>query len=144
MRSKRPPARQCKKLAKQHVDDPDVPAAPNGDSGYAEWVQIALILMRVELDKSLRETEAWFNDSTVLLNEFGLERAPHYSSFCRWEQQFQMRELRRLLRRSSEQAGWSGEAAIDASGFQRDQTNHHHRNRAGYSFQSLKTTTLSI
>ena len=104
--------------------------------------QIALILMRVELDKSLRETEAWFNDSTVILDEFGLERAPHYSSFCRWEQQFQMRELRRLLRQSAEQAGWSGEAAIDASGFQRDQTSHHYRKRTDFSFHALKTTIL--
>ena len=142
MRSKRPLARQCKHLGKQHVDDPDVPAAPNGESRYAEWVQIALILMRVELDKSLRETEAWFNDSTVILDEFGLERAPHYSSFCRWEQQFQMRELRRLLCQSAEQAVWSGEAAIDASGFQRDQTSYHYRDRANYSLQSLKTTIL--
>ena len=142
MKSKRPLARQCKHLGKQHVDDPDVPAAPNGDSGYAERVQIALILMRVELDKSLRETEAWFNDSTVILDEFGLERAPHYSSFCRWEQQFQMRELRRLLRQSAEQAGWSGEAAIDASSFQRDQTSHHYRKRTDFSFHALKTTIL--
>ena len=104
--------------------------------------QIALILMRVELDKSLRETEAWFNDSTVILDEFGLGRAPHYSSFCRWEQQFQMRELRRLLRQSAEQAGWSGEAAIDASGFQRDQTSHHYRKRTDFSFHALKTTIL--
>jgi hypothetical protein len=142
MKSKRPLARQCKKLAKQYVDDPDVPAAPNGDSGYAEWVQIALILMRVELDKILRETEAWFNDSTAILDEFGLEQAPHYSSFCRWEQQFQMRELRRLLRQSAEQAGWSGEAAIDATGFQRDQTSYHYRKRADFSFQAMKTTVL--
>ena len=142
MKSKRPLARQCKHLGKQHVDDPDVPAAPNSESRYAEWVQIALILMRVELDKSLRETEAWFNDSTVILDEFGLERAPHYSSFCRWEQQFQMRELRRLLRQSAEQAGWSGEAAIDASGFQRDQTSHHYRKRTDFSFHALKTTIL--
>ena len=42
--------------------------------------------------------------STIRLlspDEFGLERAPYYSSFCRWEQQFQMRELRRLLSFSS-------------------------------------------
>lgn len=71
--------------------------------------------MRVELDKSLRKTEAWFNDSTAILDEFNLERTPHYSSFCRWEQKFQMRELRRLLRAAAEQAGWSGEAAIDAN-----------------------------
>jgi IS5 family transposase len=44
-------------LAKQHVDDPDVPAAPDGADGCAEWVQIALILYRVELEKGLRETE---------------------------------------------------------------------------------------
>jgi hypothetical protein len=31
---------QCEKPAKQYVDEPDVPAAPNGDSRYAEWVQI--------------------------------------------------------------------------------------------------------
>ena len=86
MKSKRPLARQCKNLAKQFVDDPDVPAALDGDSGYAEWVQIALILMRVELDKSLRETQAWFHNSTAILNESDLKRAPHYSSFCRWEQ----------------------------------------------------------
>jgi IS5 family transposase len=75
--------------------------------------------MRVELDKSLRETEAWFNESIVILDEFALERVPHYSSFCRWKQQFQMRELRRLLCQSAEQADWSGGAAIDATGFQR-------------------------
>ena len=43
---------------------------------------------------------------------------------------------------SAEQAGWSGEAAIDASGFQRDQTSYHYRDRANYSFQSMKTTIL--
>ena len=47
----------CRDLAKQHVDDPDVPAAPDGADGYAEWVHIVLILYRVELEKSLRETE---------------------------------------------------------------------------------------
>jgi IS5 family transposase len=53
-----------------------------------------------------------------------------------------MRELRRLLRQSAEQAGWSGEAAIDASGFQRDQTSYHYRKRANFSFQAMKTTIL--
>jgi len=55
MASLRRLAWMCRKLAKQHVDDPDVPAAPDGAGGYAKWVQIALILYRVELEKSLRE-----------------------------------------------------------------------------------------
>ena len=135
-------ARMCRDLAKQHVDEPDVPAAPDGASGYAEWVQIALILSRVELEKSLRETEDYLNEMPGILAVFGLDEAPHYSSFCRWENEYRMRELRRLLRASAEQAGWSGEAAIDASGFQRDQTSYHYRDRANYSFQSMKTTIL--
>ena len=109
-------ARMCRDLAKQHVDEPDVPAAPDGASGYAEWVQIALILYRVELEKSLRETEDYLNEMPNVLAVFDLNEAPHYSTFCRWEQDYRMRELLRLLRASAEQAGWSGEAAIDASG----------------------------
>ncbi len=49
-----------------------------------------------------------------------------------------MRGLRRLLRASAEQAGWSGEAAIDASGFQRVQTSFHHHDRANYSWVDLR------
>jgi IS5 family transposase len=142
MRSKRPTIRQCKNLAKEHVDDPDEPAAPDGDSGFAEWVQIALILLHTELNKSFRETEAWFNDSRAIHEELNLTRTPDHTTLCRWEQKFSMRELRRLLRRSAEQAGWSGTAAIDASGFQRDQTSYYYRNRAGFSFHKIKTTVL--
>ncbi len=131
-------ARLCRDLAKQHVADPDVPAAPEGADGYAEWTQIALILFRVELEKSLRETEDYLDEIPGVLAVFDLDEASHYSSLCRWEQEYRMRKLRR----SAEQAGWSGEAAIDASGFQRDQTSHHYRDRANYSFQLMKTTIL--
>lgn len=122
MRSKRPKARQCKNLAKQHVDDPDEPAAPDGDSGYAEWVQIAIILLRVEIDKNLHETEAYLNDMIPILDERNLEHSPDHTTICRWEKESKMRELRCLLRRSAEQAGWTGVGAVDEIGFQCDQT----------------------
>ena len=106
MASLRRLAWMCRDLAKQHVDDPDVPAAPDGADGYAEWVQIALILYRVELEKSLRETEDYLNEMPHVLGVFELDEAPHYSSFCRWEQEYRMRDLRRLLRtRRSRRAG---------------------------------------
>ena len=96
----------CRNLAKQHVDEPDVPAAPDGADGYAEWVQIAWILYQVELEKSLCETEDYLNEMPGILAVFDLNEAPHYSSFCRWENEYRMRELRRLLRaRRSRQAG---------------------------------------
>ena len=106
MASLRRLAWMCRNLAKQHVDDPDVPAAPDGADGYAKWTQIALILFRVELEKSLRETEDYLNEMPGILAVFDLDEAPHYSSFCRWEDEYRMRELRRLLRRArSRRAG---------------------------------------
>lgn len=49
MESLRRLARMYRDLVKQHVDDPDVFAAPSGAAGFAEWVQIAVILFHVEL-----------------------------------------------------------------------------------------------
>lgn len=75
--------------------------------------------MHTELDKSFRETEAWFNDFLAVREELSLDKSPDYTTLCQWERKFDMRELRSLLRTSAEQAGWTGEAAIDANGFQR-------------------------
>ncbi len=161
----------CRDLAKQHVDKPDVPAALGGADGYAEWMIIALILYCVELvlrqastdgsnrypptgsthqfrlaealEKSLSEAEDYLNEIPGVLVVFVPDEPPHYSSFYRWENEYGMRDLRRLFRCSAEQAGWSGEAEIDASGLQRDQTSsYHYHDRANYLFQSLKTTIL--
>jgi len=98
--------------------------------------------VRVELEKSLCETEDYLNEMSGILAVFDLDEAPHYSSLCRWEQPNPICELHCPLRASAEQAGWSGETAIDASGFQRDQTSFHYRDCANYSLQSLKTTIL--
>jgi len=129
-------------FAKQHVDDTDVRAAPKDANRYAEWIHIVLVLFRVELKKSLRETEDYLNEIPAIIAVFGLDKTPHYCSLCRWESKYQVRELRCLLRASAEQAGWSGEAATDASGFQRSQTSYHYRGRANYTFQSMETTIL--
>ena len=118
MTSLRRLARKCRDLAKQHVDDPEVPAAPDGASGYAEWVQIGLILFRVELEKNLRETEEYLNEMPDVLAVFDLDEAPHYSSVCRWDQDYRMRELRRLLRaRRSRPAGaaWQPSTPVASS-----------------------------
>ncbi len=90
--------RICRDLVKQHTDDPDVPAAPDGADGYAGWVQIALILFRVELKKSLREMGDYLNEIPGVLIVFVLNEPPHYRLSCRWEREYQIRELRRLLR----------------------------------------------
>jgi len=76
MASLRRLAWMCRKLAKQHMDEPGVPAAPEGTGRYTEWVQVALILYHVELEKSLRETEDYLNEMPGVLAVFELDRAP--------------------------------------------------------------------
>jgi len=46
--------------------------------GYAEWAQIALILFRVELEKSLRETEDYLNEMPGILAVFDLNEGPQF------------------------------------------------------------------
>jgi len=135
-------AKKCRDIAKDTVDEPDAPAvADNG--GHAKWVQLGFLLLQEDLKKPLRKCEDYLNEMPGILDVFGLEKSPDHTSFCNWEKEFPMRTLRRLLRSSAEQAGLSGTAAIDASGFQRDQSSHHYRNRADYSFRAMKTTVLA-
>jgi len=129
-------------FATNHVEEPDEPAVADGDDGYDEATKIALLLLKEEIDKPLRQLEDYLNEMPGILDVFDLESSPDYTSFSVWDDEFPMKELRRLLRRSAEQAGLSGTASIDASGFQRDQASSHYRNRAGYSFNAMKTTLL--
>jgi IS5 family transposase len=125
-----------------HIEEPDVPDVADGDDGYDESTKIALLLLKEEIDKPLRKLEDYLNEMPGILDVFGLEKSPDYTSFSKWDGEFPMQELRRLLRRSAEQAGLSGTVSIDASGFQRDQSSSHYRNRTGYSFNAMKTTLL--
>ena len=125
-----------------HVEQPDVPAVADGDDGYDNSTKIALLLLKEEVNKPLRQFEDYLNEMPGILDVFSLEKSPDFTSFSVWDDEFPMQELRRLLRRSAEQAGLSGTASIDASGFQRDQASSHYRNRVGYSFNAMKTTLL--
>lgn len=131
-------------FATNHVEEPDVPAVADGDDGYEKSTKIALLLLKKEIDKPLRKLEDYFNEMPRILDVFGLEESPDYTSFSKWDGEFRMQELRRLLRRSAEQAGLSGTASIDASGFQRDQSSSHYRNRAGYSFNVSTSANLYL
>jgi IS5 family transposase len=136
-------AKKCKELGKEYADDPDAPAvAHSGDGGHADWVRVGLIIFQEEINKPLRKYEDYLNEMPGILAVFNLEESPDHTSFSDWDKEFSTRWLRRLLRGTAEQAGVSGQAAIDASGFQRSQTSSHYRKRADYSFGVMKTTLL--
>ena len=135
-------AQTFQEFVTNHIAEQDEPGVADGDNGYATSTKIGLLLLKEEIDKSLRDVEDYLNEMPGILDIFGLDKSPDYTSFSNWDKEFPMQELRRLLRASAEQAGLSGTASVDASGFQRDQASSHYRNRAGYSFKAMKTTLL--
>ena len=77
-----------------------------------------------------------------VLDDLNFESSPDHTTISRWEHKYDREELRDLLRLSAEQVGWTGVGAIGASGFQHDQTSYRYRNRANFSFHSMKTMIL--
>ena len=77
-------AKKYRKLAKEHVEDPDAPAVADedGDGEHAEWNKIALLLLREDIGKPLRHLEDYLNEMPGILDVFGLEKSPDHTSFC--------------------------------------------------------------
>ena len=135
-------AESIHEFSTDYVKDEYDPAVADGDDGYETSTKIGLLLLKEEINKPLRRLEDYLNEMPGILDVFDLETSPDHSSFSLWDGEFPMKELRCLLRRSAEQADFSGTGSIDASGFQRDQSSSHYRHRAGYSFNAMKTTLL--
>lgn len=136
--------KRCIELAKKTVENPDERAAPEGGGSFATWAQIAMLLIKERRGYSYEEIEEIIREMERVRDLFGLSRSetPCHVSLWNWYQELTMEVWRRLLRHSAELAGISGHAAIDASGFERDQASSHYRYRVDYSFESLKVTIL--
>lgn len=91
-------ARTFRNFATSHIEEPNVPAVADGDNGYAKSTKIALLLLKEEINKPLRDVEDYLNEMPGILDIFGLNKSPDHTSFSNWDKEFPMQELRRLLR----------------------------------------------
>jgi IS5 family transposase len=126
--------------AKQVVANPDEPAAPVGGGGFADWAMLALHAIRIEFGKSYRVTLDWVSEMPGVLEELGLTRLPHYTVFRNWFARIPTKTWRAFLDASVEKR--TGHAAIDSTGFDRDQPSRHYANRTHYRVRALKVTAL--
>ena len=126
--------------AKQVVANPDEPADPERGGGFAEWAILTLHALRIELGKSYRQTIDLLSEMPGVLGEIGLTRLPHYTVLRDWFEKIPMARWRAFLRAAAEKR--TGHAAVDATGFDRDQPSRHYAQRAHYRVRSLKVTAL--
>ncbi len=101
---------------------------------------LALQAIRIELGKSYRQTIDLLSEMPEILEELRLTRLPHFTALRDWFENIPMETYRAFLGASAEKR--SGHAAIDTTGFDRDQPSRHYAQRAHYRVRSLKVTAL--
>ena len=126
--------------AKEVVENPDEPADPVRGGGFAEWAMLTLHAIRIELGKSYRQTIDLLSEMPGVLEEIGLTRLPHFTALRNSFAAIPIHRWRAFLGRSAEKR--SGHAAVDATGFDRDQPSRYYAQRAHYRVRSLKVTAL--
>ena len=66
-------ARTFRNFARNHVEEPDEPVAPDDADGYAKSTKIALLLFKEEVNKPLRQFEDYLNEMPGILDLSDLE-----------------------------------------------------------------------
>mgnify|MGYP000610360892 CR=1 FL=1 len=126
--------------SKSVVANPDEPADPEGGGGFAEWAMLTLHALRIELGKSYRVVVDLLSEMPGVLEEIGLTRLPHDTVLRTWFARIPTKTWRAFLGASAEKR--TGHAAIDSTGFDRDQPSRHYANRTNYPVRALKVTAL--
>jgi len=78
-------AQMVRDFAANHVEEPDVSAAPDGADGYTNSTKISLFLLKKDLSEPLRKFGHCLNEMPGILDMFGLEASPDFSSFSVWD-----------------------------------------------------------
>ena len=126
--------------AKSVVADPDEPADPEGGRGFSEGAMLTLHALRIDLGKSYRVAVDLLSEMLGILDEIGLTRLPHYMVLRTWFARIPTKTWRAFLDRRVEER--TGHAAIDSTGFDRDQPSRHYATRTHYRVRALKVTAL--
>ena len=80
---------------------------------------LTLEVLRIELGKSYCQTVDLLSEMPGILEEIDLTRLPHYTVLRNWFETISMETYRAFLGASAEKR--TGHAAIDSTGFDRDQ-----------------------
>ncbi len=118
--------------------------AVGGQGKVADYAVVSLHCLRVDLEKSYRETLDLLSEMPHIFGEIGLEPAylQYHSTLVKWFDRIKTVLWRVLLRLSAQLYDPSDYAAIDATFFDRKNASNLYCQRANYRMQTLKTTAL--
>jgi IS5 family transposase len=131
-------------LAQKAVVGDPASAFEPGESGYADWVIVALHGLREYLGHSYRQLLDVLHEMPRIVSKLGLEVAelPDFTTVCTRMQDLEMARWRVLLRLSADLHEPGEVQAIDATGFDRRAASRRYARRTNYTFTAVKTTVL--
>jgi IS5 family transposase len=131
-------------LAQKAVVGDPASAFDPGETGYADWVIVALHGLREYLGHSYRQLLDVLHEMPRIVSKLGLEvsELPDFTTVCTRMQDLEMTLWRVLLRLSADLHEIGEVQAIDATGFDRRAASRRYARRTNYTFTAVKTTVL--
>jgi IS5 family transposase len=131
-------------LAQKAVVGEPAPAFAPGETGYADWVIVALHGLREYLGHSYRQLLDVLHEMPRIVSKLDLAvgELPDFTTVCTRMQDLEMTRWRVLLRLSADLHEPGEVQAIDATGFDRRAASRRYARRTNYTFRAVKTTVL--
>jgi hypothetical protein len=134
----------CVGLAKKATVGPAGPPLEPGEGGYADWVIVALHVLKEHLGHAYRQLMDVLKEMPQIRRclSLSLETLPHSTTVCHAKERMYMPNWRGFLDLTSDLQDLGEVQAIDASGFDRIAASRKYANRTDYTFKAMKTTLL--
>ena len=131
-------------LAQKAVVGDPASAFEPGESGYADWIIVALHGLREYLGHSYRQLLDVLQEMPRIVSKLGLEvsELPDFTTVCTRMKDLEMSLWRVLLRLSADLHETGEVQAIDATGFDRRAASRRYARRTNYTFTAVKVTVL--
>jgi len=135
---------RCVALSQKAVGKDPNPPLRKGESGYADWVIIALHGLREYLDLPYRRLLDVLSEMPKIVGKIGLsvENLPDFTTLCTRKQDLKMGVCRRFLRLPANLFDNGEIQAIDSSSIAHRSSSWNYLKRVEDTFESVKTTIL--
>lgn len=120
------------------------PAVQKGESGYADWVIVALHGLREYLDYTYRQLMDVLREMPRIVEKLELTEAdlPDFTTVCTRKQELEMRIWRVLLRLSADLHDTGEIQAIDSTSIAQQSSSYNYSKRVRDTYESVKLTAL--
>ena len=109
---------------------------------YTQHQHIVLNCLKIRFNEDYRDMEDIVNEMPGIQKELNLGSVPHFTTLQKAFQRLKSKIFNLLILLSAKLTSFSGNAGVDATGFQRGSASHHYSKRCKIDIKSQKTTFL--